>query len=395
MRLAAIFLVLLVFLLGGCDRNGYDEEWTINYISGGSHIAGEPLPQGYDYAFYLPQYMETIYASRDLDSQLAEYYDIILNETGGFVDIAPMIADGSYYWLLNLLWAEQLGFPHVEGVQSWEYTGNTSGFNIKYIYRFTAKEVSEMNRAAELAADKIMAGITPDMSDYDKLKYFHDYLIINCVSDIDDPLADTIYGALVEKKALCEGYAKAFSYLCNRAGIENMIVYGWTEIYHMWNMVKLNGNWYHVDVTWGNPGFLDYPEAVLYQYFMVTDAEIGATHTIRREFIDPPRANSNIENYFLRENRRRYVPGGGDFLGVAGAALSDAIEKKESSASIRFERDEDYAAAVNMLKQNNRQDGGVWQIIDEISETLNVNFTVNYTDYYADKKVLVFLIDYS
>ncbi|MCL2054692.1 MAG: hypothetical protein FWG90_09725 [Oscillospiraceae bacterium] len=397
MQRSIIAALLLTLILSGCrNTNEYEIPPTgYNIYLDGRLISGEPMPAEYSYAFYLPQGMETKFRSNALSAEEAVIYNTILEQAGGFADVVPMIGDGSHYWMLYIMWAEQLGFPHVEKVQAWDYVVNSPNpFTVKYVYRFTAKEVSEMNRAAEVAADTIMAGVTGSMSDYDKLKYFHDYLIKNCISDIEDAYADTIYGTLVRKKALCEGYTKAFSYLCNRAGIENMIVYGRTDIDHMWNMVKLDGNWYHIDVTWNSPGLQDYPDAVLYNYFMVTDAVIENTHTIWRDIIDPPRAYSNKENYFVRDNRGRYAVNADDFMTVTAKALTQAVENRESAASIKFESAELYAAGIEMLKGISDGLDTLRVLIDEISRELDVVFEVNYTENYSEQKILVFLIRY-
>ena len=61
----------------------------------------------------------------------------------------------------------------------------------------------------------------------------------------------TAYGALVNGHAVCEGYARAFKLLCYYAGLECILVTGDSKgVGHMWNMVRLDGNWYHVDATW-------------------------------------------------------------------------------------------------------------------------------------------------
>ena len=111
-----------------------------------------------------------------------------------------------------------------------------------------------------LVKNKIIAKIQ-GKSDYDKIKIIHDYLIdsIEYENDLTQNNVYDIYGALVQKRCVCEGYAKAFQYLMNEMGIENTIVIGIgtnskneTEN-HAWNYVKLDGEWYAVDVTWDDP----------------------------------------------------------------------------------------------------------------------------------------------
>ena len=93
------------------------------------------------------------------------------------------------------------------------------------------------------------------------IKIVHDYLIKN--TDYDDELESnsiyTVYGALVEKKAVCEGYAKAFKMILDELEIPCVIACGLarnsnreTEN-HAWNYVKIDDSWYAVDCTWDDP----------------------------------------------------------------------------------------------------------------------------------------------
>ena len=96
---------------------------------------------------------------------------------------------------------------------------------------------------------------------YKDILKIHDYLVDNIEYDQTYHSIGTysIYGALVKKTAVCEGYAKAYKYLLNSAGIECEILQGIgknssgnTES-HAWNAVYLDNKWYLVDVTWDDP----------------------------------------------------------------------------------------------------------------------------------------------
>lgn len=71
----------------------------------------------------------------------------------------------------------------------------------------------------------------------------------------DTNTTQNLYGAIVEKKAICDGIADAFKYICNQCNLECVIVDGYIgnlseESYHAWNIVKIDGSWYLVDCTW-------------------------------------------------------------------------------------------------------------------------------------------------
>ena len=239
-----------------------------------------------------------------------------------------------------------------------------------------------------------MKNVTDDMDDYQKLKYFHDYLVLNCDTDQNDEYADTIYGALVRKKALCEGYAKAFSYLCNLAGIENIIITGEASVPHMWNMVKLGGNWYHVDITWDNPNdklHEDYPDVILYQYFMVTDSVIENNHVIYTYPFEPPKANGKNENYFIREGTD--ITDEEEFLTASENAIISAVSKGEQSAMVKFETNDLFISISSEI--SNRSINEIFDpIISKVTSTYGKNIKLSYTDYYEQYRILTYIIEY-
>ena len=98
-------------------------------------------------------------------------------------------------------------------------------------------------------------------TDYDKIMKIHDYLVDNIDYDSTYQATGTynIYGALIGKKCVCEGYAKSLKYLANQAGIKCEIMQGTgtnssgqTES-HAWNCAKIDGIWYEIDATWDDP----------------------------------------------------------------------------------------------------------------------------------------------
>ncbi|WP_026658654.1 leucine-rich repeat protein [Butyrivibrio sp. AC2005] len=117
------------------------------------------------------------------------------------------------------------------------------------------------------------------MSDSEKAKYFHDYLVNN-VSYIETANNKQIaYGALIEKKAVCEGYARAYALLCHMGGVENVLQYGHAMgIDHAWNIVKLQDNqWYEVDCTWDDDGDGNPPA---YEFFLITNQEMESKYHV-------------------------------------------------------------------------------------------------------------------
>lgn len=126
-------------------------------------------------------------------------------------------------------------------------------------------------------------------NDYNKVLQVHDWIIENFEysSDFANEKVYNIYGALVEKNAVCEGYAESFKYILDEIGIPCVIVSGTatnsegaTEN-HAWNYVQLNGKWYGVDTTWDDPvirGFGYVPNSVKHKYFLQGSNSMNSNH---------------------------------------------------------------------------------------------------------------------
>lgn len=92
--------------------------------------------------------------------------------------------------------------------------------------------------------------ITSGMSDFEKEIQIIRYIVENCSYNKDTDNSWSAYGALVEGEAKCMGYADAFMVLGKACGLDVRYIVSST---HAWNLIKLDGKWYHVDVTWEDP----------------------------------------------------------------------------------------------------------------------------------------------
>lgn len=93
-------------------------------------------------------------------------------------------------------------------------------------------------------------------TDYQKLIAIHDWLMSNVKYDLEGENRGNAYGAIVEGRSVCSGFAYSFKYLADKAGLNVIYVQGYyhnantdTYGYHAWNMAEINGEWYLIDVT--------------------------------------------------------------------------------------------------------------------------------------------------
>ncbi len=157
-------------------------------------------------------------------------------------------------------------------------------------------QIADVNQQIEAFLSKIPS----NYSEVEKEYLIHNAIVNSITYDHDAigkpltlnnyPRVYDIYGTLMNQKAVCEGYSRLFQYLCYQVGINSTIVIGISEDQaHAWNAVSLNGNWYHVDVTWNDGMEGDIP---LYDYFNLTAEEICLDHIIEYEELAVPTATA-------------------------------------------------------------------------------------------------------
>ena len=132
---------------------------------------------------------------------------------------------------------------------------------------------------------------------YKDIKMIHDYLVDNLEYDEDYRSVGTysIYGALVDKRCVCEGYTRAFKYLADASGITSVIMQGTatnsqgkTE-QHAWNAVEINNSWYLIDATWDDPIIVGRGIVLAsthYKYFLKGQNVFNKDHILNKQFTE-------------------------------------------------------------------------------------------------------------
>lgn len=216
----------------------------------------------------------------------------------------------------------------------------------------TDEEIKLMQSEIDAETKKVINGIDKDASDYEKVLYLHDYLVDKC--DYDSESADvvlenekkpfpqnvhnttTIYGCLVTRLAICSGYSATFKYLADKLGLESLRVGGEAKEDgepHQWNCVKVDGDYYYVDVTWDDKVNKDPSiRARDYEFFLINEEELLLTHTID-EGENVPKCESLKYNYFVYNNLYLEKYNLYDFSRMVKSKLSDGyISVKFASA---------------------------------------------------------------
>lgn len=202
--------------------------------------------------------------------------------------------------------------PELFYVNGYEYTGYRLGeelVSLEFTGKYTCSEEEATDRAEEIeaAAEVILNRLRSLTSQYDICKAIYETIILETEYCLEATENQNIYSVFVNHSSVCQGYAKAFQYLCLRMGIDAALIVGkdYTGEGHAWNMVQLDGNYYLSDITWGEANYnQDYqsgnvPE-INYDFFLVTSEEMKNTH-LEEMWYPLPKCVSRECNYFVQE----------------------------------------------------------------------------------------------
>lgn len=178
-------------------------------------------------------------------------------------------------------------------------------------YSITKDQRDKMQQQIDALVKPFLASIPQHWGDYekakrayewlaDKLEYDHTGLKEQNEHQYDSVTHDdlrNIYGAFVKKKVVCVGYALAYVYLLHAMGIEAVMRSGGNHIHsmHAWSCAKLEGDYYHFDITWGDSCTLSY------YYFGLTDDEMYQTQKSLDLLVAHIPCNATRCSYYAKE----------------------------------------------------------------------------------------------
>lgn len=351
-----ICAVLCVSLFAsGCSRISENGKIPVPENSAGSLSANS----GTDKNSY-------IYSS--LSEKEKEYYDILRDAVYNYDDQAVFPEKISPDTLRKLFIAVYYNEEGLFWLTSMFYRPSSDSDTLKLTYRFDREESAKMQKEIDSTVKEIMEAADKCGSDYEKLKLFHDHIVLNCTFVMDSQYGNTIYGVLCDGYAQCEGYAFAFDYLCKQAEIPCFTVTGTNSegAAHAWNIVELDGKWYHADCTWDDP-ILDPPdtEFIRHYYFLVSDSDIsGVTHIPDNTYFTFPVCTAT-DNYYVREGLFASSAADGKEKLMDSAAAALAMGRKD--AGVRFSSKKAYDDAVKSLFDR-RGIKDVFAYVNKVSE---------------------------
>lgn len=215
-----------------------------------------------------------------------------------------------------------------------------NGYRIFPEYIYSNEQIKEFDRQLEIGLQTFCKKyVQQDMSDYQKEIIIHDFLVKTIKYDYEAansiiPQINEAYnvlGALLKRRAVCWGIACAFKLLCDYCKVKSFVVIGDTKpkqgaAGHAWNMVKLDGESYHVDVTWDikEKGDISF----CYDYLNLDDGLIKFDHSWESTLY--PKCTSNRYNYYYLN--RLYVKS----VGKLTEYITQKLNLGEKYIAIKF-----------------------------------------------------------
>lgn len=218
---------------------------------------GSPKELGMALAYHMSQFDES-FAIRYIGD--SKNFEQTMEQAGNWLE-----ANHIYVYRLSRQWETQVtnygGYVDVE---------------LDITYDMTTEQANQI----QARVDQVVAEMPVGLNDFEKVKYINDYVVLNTAYNLESQASPyTPYSILFNGEGVCEGYALTTLLLLEAAGVEARYISGEAgTALHAWNLVKLDGSWYHLDTTWNDP-VPNRPGEVRYDYFLVSDATLQKDHT--------------------------------------------------------------------------------------------------------------------
>ena len=249
-------------------------------------------------------------------------------------------------------------FPEAYWLQGYRYYSDSQK-RVTSITVSIPEDLETKMAQVDAIADNVVAAVANENA-YNKLKYFYEW-IINWTIYQSNECDQDFTSVFLLKQSVCAGYSRTFQYLCKKAGIKCTYVPGDTDEPHAWNLVELNGKYYWVDVTWGDPIYDDGTQTLNYHYFMTTDEVLFRTHytldgtvllssTDKIDVFKFPQCTDNSLSYYVQTGS--YFPTY-DYYGIRNYVLQKLNENPYQYFEFQIGDIASYQQALDYLFSDN------------------------------------------
>lgn len=300
------------------QKTEYPSQSETEEISSSSEVEKEPLVDNdtkfWDYGNngkrFTPISPYDYYGRNDLPIEHREVYDSIvlaINNLETEVKVEANITSATASKILNYVVCD---YPQIFWLdENFSTYTNQNGYvtSYKLNYDMNVETRDQKLERLEAKSRELLSLIPTNATDYEKALILHDKIIDMASYDgtFSLPNSYNLLGILLDGKGVCQAYAKAYQYLLYQAGIKALYAKGESMGQaHAWNVVELNGAYYHTDITWDDPVSRETNESYkTHTYFNITDAEILVDHSINiKEAYILPKCSDTRESYFVKQD---------------------------------------------------------------------------------------------
>lgn len=186
------------------------------------------------------------------------------------------------------------------------YKKTNNIINVYPIYYYSEESIKSRKKKLDAAVDDIIKGVNSSWSDVQKALYVHERIALGCVYSEDNDIRSA-YEALVVGDGVCVAYAMAYKLVLDKLGIGCLLVLS-EEMNHCWNMVEIDGKWYHVDVTWDDV-YPDLQGQVYHDFFLCSDTDIKNGSSPHKGWEYGKKASSDkYDKAFWRNSASQVIP---------------------------------------------------------------------------------------
>ena len=217
------------------------------------------------------------------DELLNMYYTFLNNGLSDFTyycdknystcidDIKEISNDANVFSYINQLIHPYNSFKEINS----KYNTVTKRVDIDITKKYSEEDINKIDKRINDISNDL--NINSYNSLRDKIKVFHDYIAKTNKYDKFKEInkseynSDTAIGTLFEGYSICSGYSDTMAIFLTKLGLDNVKV---ITDKHVWNAVKIDDKWYHIDLTWDDPVVLNGSDTILYDYFLITSDEL-------------------------------------------------------------------------------------------------------------------------
>ena len=253
--------------------------------------------------------MEEFYYQKMVKLQQTVYHNMLkgVRELADEIQL-PQLDGESLYWVFFQM---RLDHPELFGLTGYKYKYYKDSPNLIFVpeYLFDKDKIREHQKAMQARIEKLVRP-AKTLSDFEKEKYVHDFICDNVRYDkLKKAYSHEIIGPLGQGVGVCEGIAKAVKVLLDALGVWCIIAICGNNLEkgikyrHTWNIVKLDGVYYHLDATFDNTLGRDGRE-IRYDYFNLDDQQIFRDH---EPLIAPAPACTNHDHFYYKEKKLSFT----------------------------------------------------------------------------------------